>query len=205
MTVRRPPPFFCVPAKAQTMDLPQAHRLLKVSFDTPLEEVRRVYRQAARRCHPDSQTAEVTETVDFAMLSQAFKMIEKDRQAAPPASQLRIASGLGDMPICEQTAPASDNPKKVLSFVTGDGTVVRQEITVRMQQGKNAIMTMDLPPEESEDAGGAAEDVHEEIEYEQEAETLVDAETGTSLYLHKDSSRELSFPHPSSTACRIPF
>ena len=207
------------------LDLPQAHRLLKVSFDTPLDDVRRVYRQAARRCHPDSQRAAdgagaEGEAVDFATLSQAFKMIEKDRQSGgAKSSQVRISSGLGEMPVCEQAAvpPPSSGDKKVLSFVAEDGTVVRQEITIRTQKGKNEIMTMDLPPEPSPSSSDHSEAMVDDLllesvepmhEFSPPSEAYPSSTDDSSMggmYLSKDSSRELSFPHPSSTACRIPF
>ena len=116
------------------------------------------------------------------------------------------------MPVCERPpAPApSAGDKKVLSFVAEDGTVVRQEITIRTQKGKNEIMTMDLPPEpspsssETSDCSGDRDPAVEYLSHNRTASEEEEEHMG-SVYLSKDSSRELSFPHPSSTACRIPF
>ena len=214
------------------MDLSEALSVIGASPHDSMAEVRKRYRALAKRCHPDSARRERAGelAVDFAQLSQAYKAIEKHHQEG--GGSCSVDSKLGSMPISvrdrREVSPRSD--RKVLRFVSGDGTVVRQEIQVRQEKnGKKEILAVNLPdsppppPDEEEQEEEEQQELFEAADEEssppgterggwwrrgaaaEDAAILPGAPIENQFYLHRSPSREATMPVFHGTHSRIPF
>lgn len=112
------------------MDAAQAYRILSVEPETSLLDIRRKYRQLAKKYHPDK----CSDPTIFASISQAFQFLEKQ----PPGTAAPAAAG--------SSVIISQDKPRILEFVDEQGQQVRQEVTVRhTSHGHQQVMAVTMP------------------------------------------------------------